>query len=80
MVKWHLERIAMVVVAGVSNARANSINARVQRVQWAKYLVRGFGTARRFRNVVYLTSAAFPFYLAAVVRDHLTSHESLKTK
>ncbi len=68
MVKRHLEGIVTAVVQGVSNARAESINAGVQRL---KYAARGFRNRQRFRNAIYFHLGGLDLYPAGVGRDHL---------
>ena len=50
MIKRHLDGIVTAMVQGVSNARAESINAGVQKL---KYMARGFRNRERFRNAIY---------------------------
>jgi transposase len=50
MVKAHLEGLVNAIVHGVTNARAEGINARIQ---WIKYTARGFRNRERFRNAIY---------------------------
>ena len=59
MVKRHLEGIVTAVVQGVSNARAESINAGVQ---WLKYAARGFRNRQRFRNAIYFHLGGLDLY------------------
>ena len=51
MVKNHLHGSVTAVVRGVTSARAESFNARVQ---WLKYSARGFRNRQRFRNAILL--------------------------
>ena len=73
MVKRHLEGIVTAVVQGVSNARAESINAGVQRL---KYAARGFRNRQRFRNAIYFHLGGLDLYPAGIVRDHLVHTKS----
>jgi len=50
MVKRHLEGILNAVVLGVTNARSEAVNAKIQ---WIKYTARGFRNRKRFRNAIY---------------------------
>ena len=59
MIKRHLEGIVTAVVQGVSNARAESINAGVQ---WLKYSARGFRNRQRFRNAIYFHLGGLDLY------------------
>lgn len=68
MVKRHLEGIVDGGGAGVSNARAESINAGVQRL---KNAARGFRNRQRFRNAIYFHLGGLDLYPAGVVRNRL---------
>ena len=50
MVKRHLEGIVNAIHHGVTNARSEGINSRIQ---WIKYTSRGFRNRDRFRNAIY---------------------------
>lgn len=50
MVKKHLEGIVNAIHHGVTNARSEGINSRIQ---WIKYTSRGFRNRERFRNAIY---------------------------
>lgn len=50
MIKRHLAGIVNAIHHGVTNARAEGINARIQ---WIKYTARGFRNRERFRNAIY---------------------------
>ena len=50
MVKGHLEGLVNVIHHGVTNARAEGINSRIQ---WIKYTARGFRNRSRFRRAIY---------------------------
>lgn len=49
-VKNHLEGIVNAIHHGVTNARSEGINSRIQ---WIKYTARGFRNRDRFRNAIY---------------------------
>lgn len=49
-IKNHLEGIINAIYHGVTNARSESINSRIQ---WIKYTARGFRNRERFRNAIY---------------------------
>lgn len=49
MIKRHLEGILTAVVLGITNARAEGINAKIQ---WLKYTARGFRNRERFRQAI----------------------------
>lgn len=68
MVKRHLEGIVTAMVQGVSNARAESINAGVQKL---KYMARGFRNRERFRNAIYFHLGGLDLYPAGVSHDRL---------
>ena len=50
MIKKHMEGIINAIYHGVTNARSESINSRIQ---WIKYTARGFRNRKRFRNAIY---------------------------
>lgn len=50
MVKRHLEGLVNAVHHGVTNARSEGINSRIQ---WVKYTARGFRNRDRFRRAIY---------------------------
>lgn len=50
MVEKHMEGIINAIYHGVTNARSESINSRIQ---WIKYTARGFRNRERFRNAIY---------------------------
>ena len=50
MVKEHLEGIVNAIYHGVTNARSESINARIK---WVKFSARGFRNRERFRRAIY---------------------------
>lgn len=50
MVKRHLEGLVNAIHYGVTNARSEGINSRIQ---WIKYTSRGFRNRDRFRNAIY---------------------------
>ena len=68
MIKRHLDGIVTAMVQGVSNARAESINAGVQKL---KYMARGFRNRERFRNAIYFHLGGLDLYPAGVSRDYL---------
>ncbi len=49
-IKKHMEGIINAIYHGVTNARSESINSRIQ---WIKYTARGFRNRERFRNAIY---------------------------
>ena len=49
MVKGHLEGLVNAIHHGVTNARAEGINSRIQ---WIKYTARGFRSRKRFRRAI----------------------------
>ena len=59
MVKRHLEGILNAVVLGVTNARSEAINAKIQ---WLKYTARGFRNRDRFRNAIYFHLGGLSLY------------------
>ena len=65
MIKRHLDGIVTAVVKRVTNARAESINAGVQKL---KYSARGFRNRKRFRNAIYFHLGGLDLYPAGVDR------------
>ena len=63
MVKSHLEGILTAVIKGITNARAEGINAKIQ---WMKYTARGFRNRERFRNAIYFHLGGLALYPAGV--------------
>ncbi len=59
MVKRHLEGIINAIVLGVTNARSEGINAKIQ---WIKYTARGFRNRERFRNAIYFHLGGLDLY------------------
>jgi len=50
MIKRHLDGILNAVVSGITNARSEAVNARIQ---WLKKTACGFRNRDRFRNAIY---------------------------
>lgn len=50
MIKSHFEGIVNAIFHGMTNARAEGINSRIQ---WIKYTARGFRNRSRFRTAIY---------------------------
>ena len=73
MVKRHLEGIVTAMVQGVSNARAESINAGIQKL---KYVARGIRNRDRFRNAIYFHLGGLDLYPGGVARDYLVHPNS----
>lgn len=65
MVKNHLDGILIAVVKGITNARAESINAKIQ---WLKYTARGFRNRDRFRTAIYFHLGGLNLYPAGASR------------
>ena len=65
MIKRHLDGIVTAVVDKVTNARAESINAGIQKV---KYSARGLRNRKRFRNAIYFHLGGLDLYPAGVTR------------
>jgi transposase len=66
MVRDHLEGILNAIVLGATNAAAESVNARIQRV---KRMACGFRNRQRFRNAIYFHLGGLDLYPAT----HTTS-------
>jgi transposase len=69
MVKRHLEGILTAVVQGITNARAESVNAKIQ---WLKYTARGFRNRDRFRNAIYFHLGGLDLYPAGITTSGAT--------
>ena len=68
MVKHHLEGIVNAVVLGVTNARSEAVNAKIQ---WIKYTARGFRNQKRFHNAIYFHLGGLDLYPDPQLRnDH----------
>ena len=67
MVKRHLYGIVNAIVLGVTNARAEGINSRIQ---WLKYTARGFRNRDRFRNAIYFHLGGLDLYPALPSATH----------
>jgi len=65
MVKRHLEGILTAIVLGVTNARSEGINAKIQ---WVKYTARGFRNRERFRNAIYFHLGGLDLYPESIRR------------
>ena len=69
MIKRHLEGVLTAVVNGITNARAESVNAKIQ---WLKYNSRGFRNRDRFRNAIYFHLGGLDLYPASAVTSGAT--------
>ncbi len=65
MVKRHLEGILTAIVRGVTNARSEGINAKIQ---WVKYTARGCRNRERFRNAIYFHLGGLDLYPESIRR------------
>jgi transposase len=65
MIKRHLEGILTAVVLGVTNARAEGLNAKIQ---WIKATARGFRNRERFRDAIYFHLGGLDLYPAGLTR------------
>ena len=59
MIKRHLRGILNAIVLGVTNARSEGINSRIQ---WIKYTARGFRNRDRFRTAIYFHLGGLDLY------------------
>lgn len=59
MIKRHLNGILNAIVLGVTNARSEGINAKIQ---WIKYTARGFRNRDRFRSAIYFHLGGLDLY------------------
>lgn len=65
MVKRHLEGILNAVTLRITNARAEGLNATIQRI---KFTARGFRNRERFRNAIYFHLGGLDLYPASLNR------------
>jgi len=65
MIKRHLEGIVTAVVRGITNARAEGLNAKIQ---WIKATARGFRNPENYRNAIYFHLGGLDLYPAALTR------------
>ena len=65
MIKRHLEGILTAVVLGITNARAEGLNAKIQ---WIKATARGFRNRGRFRDAIYFHLGGLDLYPAGSTR------------
>ena len=70
MVKGHLWGILNAIVLGVTNAGAESLNAKVQRI---KKNACGFRNRERFKNAIYFHCGNLDLYPASLRATHTTS-------
>jgi transposase len=70
MVKAHLWGILNAIVMRVTNASAESLNAKIQ---WIKNTACGFRNRERFRNAIYFHCGQLDLYPAGVRRTHTSS-------
>jgi len=67
MIKRHLQGVLNAIVAGVSNARLEGLNATIQ---WLKRSARGFRNRDRFRNAIYFHLGGLDLYPDAVLHPN----------
>jgi len=65
MVREHLTGIINAIVLGVTNARSEGTNAKIQ---WIKYTARGYRNRERFRNAIYFHLGGLDLYPASLAR------------
>lgn len=59
MIKRHLRGILNAIVLGITNARSEGINSRIQ---WIKYSARGYRNRDRFRTSIYFHLGGLDLY------------------
>lgn len=69
LVQRHLEGILTAVIRGITNARAESVNAKIQ---WLKYTARGFRNRSRFRDAIYFHLGGLDLYPAGLIPSGAT--------
>jgi len=65
MIQAHQLGIINAIVHGITNARAEGINSKIQ---WIKYTARGFRNRERFRTAIYFHCGGLDLYPAGVMR------------
>ena len=65
MIRNHLLGILNAMVHGITNARSEGVNAKIQ---WIKYTSRGFRNRERFRNAIYFHLGGLDLYPAGIAR------------
>jgi transposase len=64
-IRNHLLGILNAMVHGITNARSEGVNAKIQ---WIKYTSRGFRNRERFRNAIYFHLGGLDLYPAGITR------------
>lgn len=59
MVLSHLRGIIRAIISKVTNAKSEGVNAKIQ---WIKFMARGFRNRERFRNAIYFHLAGLNLY------------------
>ncbi len=67
MIKRHCEGVMNAATADVTNARAESINSRIQ---WVKRMACGYRNRESFRNAVYFHLGGLDLYPEALKSAH----------
>jgi transposase len=62
-IKRHLWGIVNAIVMGITNARSEGMNSRIQ---WVKYMARGYRNRDRFRTAIYFHLGGLDLYPAGV--------------
>ena len=70
MIRRYLWGIVNAVVSGTTNALAESVNAKIQRI---KRLACGFRNRERFRNAIYFHCGGLDLYPASLAATHTDS-------
>jgi transposase len=70
MIRDHLWGIVNAMTTGTTNALAESVNAKIQRI---KRLACGFRSRERFRNAIYFRCGGLDLYPATLQPTHTTS-------
>jgi len=65
MIRAHLLGILNAMAHGITNARSEGVNAKIQ---WIKYTSRGFRNRERFRNAIYFHLGGLDLYPAGIAR------------
>jgi len=71
MIAAHIDGIVNAVATGVTNAKSEAINSRIQ---WIKRTARGFRNRDRFRNAIYFHLGGLDLYPGTAFSTHFATH------
>ena len=67
MIKRHLVGILNAIVSGVTNARVEGLNTKIQ---WLKRSARGYRNRDRFRNAIYFHLGGLDLYPSSIAHSN----------